>query len=135
MAPHKAIPLTPTVEHLQWQLDELDRTAEKQNAGLVQVQKELQTKTPLRLFYVILSTFSALYVAGVVAVYSRVHTNSLDFYRGVAAIQVTQAELKERFIHSSMQGDRMEQELTEMRKNIKDTVRELRRDLLREVHK
>jgi hypothetical protein len=135
MASHNLAPVPQSVEHLQWQVDELDRAVEQQSAGLIQLRQELQTKTPLRLFYTILSTFSALYVAGVVAVYSRVHTNSLEFYRGVAAIQVTQAELKERFVYTTMQGDRMEQELTTMRQNIKETIKELRQELLRVNHK
>lgn len=119
-------------EKVLWLTEEQERVNSRIEMQIQSLREEIQTKTPIKLFYTIITTFTALYVFGVVAVYTKVHQNSLDFYKGIAMIQVTETEIKERMSHTIMQGDRMEKELADMRQHIRTSVREIRREFLGE---
>lgn len=115
-------------EKVTWLTEEQERVNSRIEMQIQTLREEIQTKTPLKLFYTIITTFTALYVFGVVAVYSKVHQNSLDFYKGIAMIQITETEIKERMAHTILQGDRMEKELGELRKNLRKSVADVRRE-------
>lgn len=71
----------------------LDKRIDDGNKELWDETKILErTKVPNRLFYVFVSAYSLLFIAGIVAVYQGMHNNSLDFIAGITELKEEQNE-------------------------------------------
>lgn len=56
--------------------------------------EDIKAKVPNKLFYLFISAYSLLFIAGILSVYTGMHQSALTFQAGISEVKVMQAELK-----------------------------------------
>lgn len=91
-----------------------------------ETQKSLEKKTPSKLFYLFIGTFTLLYLYGIISVYTKSTQNTLAFTQGFTSIRVTQTRLSEKLDYTITKSDDIEKEILKLRDQVSEILNKVK---------
>lgn len=82
-----------------------------------------RSKVPSKLFYLFVSVYSVLFIAGIVSVYQGMHKNALTFKDGITDVKLMQAELKTAISNTQVQINDLKDEVGDLKSDWRTSAR------------
>lgn len=115
------------IEHLENEVNDLRASiGERFLTASQDAQKELDKKTPSKLFYLFISTFTILYLYGLISVYTKSTQNILAFTQGFTSIRITQTKLAEKLDYTIAKSDHIETEILKLRDQVSEILNKIK---------
>lgn len=110
-------------------VERLDKQDERIKDLYDKIDKIAESKTPSKLFYFFVGTFTLTYIIGMILVYQQTTKNTLIIEKGIAGVRITQTELKERVTYTSIKAEQIETSVFRLQDKLDKAISDIREEL------